>query len=198
LREAAASFITSATSKAGFPPDDLPEVALLGRSNVGKSSLLNALCGTRRLARTSAQPGRTRAVNFFRVGNELVFADLPGYGYARVPEALRVSWERLASEYLLGRRALRLSLLLVDARHDAMESDLTLRQFLEHHRLPYLVAATKADKLGRGELVRREAAIRRDVGAGALGVVATSATTGAGIDALWKAIRQQLRGRAIA
>jgi GTP-binding protein len=167
----------------------LPEVAFLGRSNVGKSSLLNALAGTRNLARVSARPGHTRLVNFYRVGHEMYLADLPGYGYARVPEAMRRGWEDLVTSYLVGREPLALGVFLVDLRHDPMEGDELLRTFLDHHGVPYVIAATKADTLGRGEARRRVQALRRGLGLTALDVVAVSAKTGEGMSSLWRTVR---------
>jgi GTP-binding protein len=167
----------------------LPEVALLGRSNVGKSSVLNALAGSRGLARVSSRPGRTQTVNFFRAGHELYLADLPGYGYARVPEETRRGWERLAVSYLDGRDALALCVFLVDARHEPMEGDEMLRAWLEDRRLPYVLAANKADKLGRGEQARRVSALRKWAGPCGRDVIAVSARDGMGIDSLWAVIR---------
>lgn len=164
-------------------------MAFLGRSNVGKSSLLNALAGARDLARVSSRPGHTRLVNFYRVGNEMYLADLPGYGYARVSEAMRRGWEELVTSYLVGREPLVLGIFLVDLRHEPMEGDLTLRTFLDHQGLPYVVAATKADTMGRGEVKRRTEALRNGVGRTAVDVVAVSAKTGDGVPALWKTIR---------
>lgn len=165
-------------------------MALLGRSNVGKSSVLNALAGSRGLARVSSTPGRTQTVNFFRAGHELYLADLPGYGWARVPEETRRGWERLAVSYLDGRDALALCVFLVDARHDPMEGDEMLRAFLEDRRLPYVLAASKADKLGRDERARRVAALRKWTGPRGGDVMAVSARDGTGIDTLWAAIRE--------
>jgi GTP-binding protein len=164
-------------------------VAFLGRSNVGKSSLLNALAGTPNLARVSSKPGHTRLVNFYRVGNEMYLADLPGYGYARVSEAMRRGWEKLVTSYLVGREPLALGVFLVDLRHEPMEGDLMLQAFLARQRLPYVIAAAKADTLGRGEVARRTEALRRGIGRGASDVVPVSATTGDGVPALWKTIR---------
>jgi GTP-binding protein len=183
------TFAGSAVSPQQFPRDGLPEVAFLGRSNVGKSSLLNALSGTRSLARVSSRPGRTQMVNFFRVNDEMYLADLPGYGYARVPESVRRGFEGLVTSYLVGRKPLALCLFLVDARHDPMEGDEVLQAFLDREGLPYVVAATKADKLGRGELARRMAALRQGLGRTARDVVAVSAVTRMGMDALWRGIR---------
>ena len=164
-------------------------MAFLGRSNVGKSSLLNALVGMRNLARISARPGHTRLVNFYRVGHEFYLADLPGYGYARVPEAMRRGWEDLVTSYLVGREPLALGVFLVDPRHEPMEGDELLRTFLDHHGLPYVIAATKADTLGRGEVTRRVEALRRGLGRRALDVLPVSAKTGEGLQPLWKTIR---------
>jgi GTP-binding protein len=189
------TFAGSAASPEQFPRDGLPEVAFLGRSNVGKSSLLNALVGSPALARVSSEPGRTRLVNFFRVGDELYLADLPGYGYARVPEALRLGWERLVSAYLVGRAPLALCLFLVDVRHPPSEGDRTLKRFLDEQGLRYAVAATKADKLGRGELARRRRDLAAELGAGALGLTTVSATTRDGIDELWRTIRAATKER---
>lgn len=182
-------FWGSATSPTQFPRDGLPEVAFLGRSNVGKSSLLNALAGARGLARVSSTPGRTRLVNFFRVGNELYFADLPGYGYAKVSAAERRGFERLVRGYMEGRAPLALGVFLVDARHEPGDNDLTLRGYLEALRVPFVLAATKIDKLGRGDGLRRVAALRAGLGRDALEVVATSATTKTGVETLWNVIR---------
>ena len=168
-------------------------MAFLGRSNVGKSSLLNALAGARDLARVSSRPGRTRLVNFYRVGNEMYLADLPGYGYARVPEAMRQGWEKLVTSYLVGREPLVLGVFLVDLRHEPMEGDRMLQAFLDHHRLPYVVAATKADTMGRGEATRRTQALRRVIVRAAVVVVAVSAKTGDGVPALWGTIRAAAR-----
>jgi GTP-binding protein len=183
------TFAGSAAGPEQFPRDGLPEVAFLGRSNVGKSSLLNALSSQKSLARVSSSPGRTRLVNFFRVDNELYFVDLPGYGYAKAPASERENWERLVTSYLVGRDPLALCLFLVDARHEPQPHDETLRAFLDHFGLPRLVVATKADKLGRGELKRHQAALGRTLGAGAHDVIPVSAQTGDGIDELWRAIR---------
>src|SRR5262249_33102403 len=123
------------------------EIAFLGRSNVGKSSLINALAGQKGLAFTSNKPGCTQAINFYRVGGEYHFADLPGYGYARVAEYRRLEWKKLIDSYLLERQALDLCIVVLDARRGWMASDLDLTRWLEIHRKPYLVVATKMDKL---------------------------------------------------
>jgi len=168
-------------------------VAFLGRSNVGKSSLLNALTATRNLARVSSRPGHTRLVNFYRVRNELYLADLPGYGYARVPESMRQGWEELVRSYLVGRAPLALGVFLVDLRHEPMEGDRMLRAFLDDQGLPYVIAAAKADTLGRGQATARVRALRGDLGRRAVDVLPVSAKTGDGIPELWRTIRAAAR-----
>jgi GTP-binding protein len=193
------TFAGSASSPAQFPRDGLPEVAFLGRSNVGKSSLLNALAGVRGLARVSADPGRTRVVNFFRVSGaekpggagrgDLYLVDLPGYGYAKAPRDVRESFETIAVSYLSGRDTLRLCVFIVDARHEPADRDEVLRAWLSHHGLPHVVAANKVDALGRHEAARRVREIAAGVGREARLVVGVSAERGAGLDELWNEIR---------
>jgi len=183
----AAEFIMSATSPGRFPDTGCPEVAFLGRSNVGKSTLLNCLLAVKGLARTSATPGCTQAINFFRTGGGWVFADLPGYGYARAPLSEKARWKRLVESYLLARDNLVLSVLLLDARRGWMEPDMDLKQWLEFHRKPYVVVATKMDKLkSHQDRERGLAAIREQYPGGPL--VPFSAVTGQGVKELWQAI----------
>ena len=169
-------FVTSATTRAGFPPPGLPEVAFVGRSNVGKSSLLNRLAGQRGLALVSRTPGRTRMVNFFEVSSSHRLVDLPGYGYARVPEPLRAGWEDLVLSYLTARESLVLNLLLVDARRDPLESDLRVLELLASSERPVAVVATKIDKLKSGQAASQLRRLSQAFGAdGKLPVVACSA-----------------------
>jgi len=182
-----AEFIISAANPGLFPRVDLPEIAFLGRSNVGKSSLLNALTKSRRLAFTSSKPGCTQAINFYRVAGQFSFADLPGYGYARVSKTTRADWKDLIESYLLDRRELCLSLLLLDARRGWMEKDLELKQWLEYHRRPVVVVATKVDKLkNQKEQHQCLSGIRNLLPDGEM--VAFSAITGQGVREIWQAI----------
>ena len=142
-----AQFVTSAARPEQFPAETLPEIAFLGRSNVGKSSLLNCLTGQKKLAFTSAKPGCTQLVNFYRIDGQFHFVDLPGYGYARVPAGIVFEWKQLIEQYLLQRRSLELCFLILDARRGWMDKDLELRQWLEFHNRRYMVIATKTDKL---------------------------------------------------
>ena len=199
MKQQSVTFSGSASSPAQFPGDGVPEVAFLGRSNVGKSSLLNALAGTKGLARVSSEPGRTRLINFFLVKGakkpgsaargDFFLVDLPGYGYAKAPKKVKEGWERLVNSYLGQRDPLRLCVFIVDARHEPTEGDEMLREWLDHHRQPYVVAANKIDKMGRGEASRRTQALARSLGAGALALIPVSATKKTGIDELWNTIR---------
>lgn len=170
-----------------FPAPSLPEVAFLGRSNVGKSSLINSLIGVKGLARTSSTPGRTQAVQFYRVEGKWHFVDLPGYGYAKVPVAHTQAWKSLIESYLTGRGTLRLCLLLLDSRRGWMEMDLELQRWLEHRSLPYLVVATKFDKLKtQSERVKLMAALRGQQPG--IEPLTFSAVTGQGVREIWQAI----------
>jgi len=153
-----AEFVTSAARPDQFPAETLPEIAFLGRSNVGKSSLLNCLTGQKGLAFTSARPGCTQLINFYRVDGQFQFVDLPGYGYARVPALVTSQWKQLIEGYLLQRKSLELCFLILDARRGWMDKDLDLRQWLEFHDRRYRVIATKVDKLKSQNKIRQEVA----------------------------------------
>ena len=163
-----AEFLVSASDPRGFPRPDLPELAFAGRSNVGKSSLLNALVGVPGLARTSNTPGRTRLVNWFRVepphGKPVAFVDLPGYGYAKVSKTERAAWRPLVEAYLGRRQVLRAVLLLVDARRGGEEDEADLLAYLADAEIPSQVVLTKADKLAKAKRKPAAAAVRRDLG----------------------------------
>jgi GTP-binding protein len=152
LFAAEARFIAGAASPSALPPERLPEIAFVGRSNVGKSSLVNALTGRRVLARISNRPGRTRQVNFFDLGDRLTLVDLPGYGYAEASKATVKSWTGLVRHYLQTRAALRRVCLLIDARHGIKEVDRPLMGMLDAAGVSYQVVLTKADKAGMDEL----------------------------------------------
>ncbi len=191
-----AAIVASAPGRAAFPEASLPEVAFLGRSNVGKSSLLNRLAGRRGLARTSATPGKTRLIHFFdlerRDGVRLRFVDLPGYGYARVSQREREGWGRLVEGYLAERENLRLAVLLQDARRDASDDERNLLAWLAEQGVASACVATKADKLKPSVRTRRLRDLARQLECGEEGLVVTSALRGEGLPALWALIDQQL------
>jgi GTP-binding protein len=184
-----AEFVVSSGKPDTFPSDRLPEIAFLGRSNVGKSSLINALTGQKKLAFTSNTPGRTQTINFYRVGGEFYFVDLPGYGYARVPAEFAAQWKSLIEQYLKNRERLKLSLLVLDARRGWMEKDLDLKRWLEHHGKPYLVVATKVDKLNQSEQEHGLRAIRKE----GVEPLPFSALSGRGVREIWQAITKTLQ-----
>jgi len=160
IKITSAEFVTSAVKTADYPAGELPEVALAGRSNVGKSSLLNKLIGRRSLARISNTPGRTRLINFFLVNGLFHLVDLPGYGYAKVPVAERESWRKMVEGYLTTSRSLKGVALLVDSRHQPTTLDLQMHGWLIHRNIPAVVVATKADKLSRMRLLQSLKTIR--------------------------------------
>jgi GTP-binding protein len=181
-----AQHITSAAGPDHFPAETLPEIAFLGRSNVGKSSLLNCLTGKKGLAYTSANPGCTQLINFYSVDGTCHFVDLPGYGYARVPLAVKAEWQQLIESYLLNSKTLELAVVLLDARRGWMEKDLELKNWLEYQNLRYVVVATKVDKLNQREEYRGLAAIREKIADSDL--LPFSAVTGRGAREIWQAI----------
>jgi GTP-binding protein len=132
----------------------MPEVAFCGRSNVGKSSLLNVLTNARGLARTSSSPGRTQLINFFLVNERIYFVDLPGYGFARAPKEVKKNWGQMIENYLVNRRQLKLAVLLVDGRRPPAESDITMKRWLDYQQIPNAIILTKADKISRNQLNR--------------------------------------------
>jgi GTP-binding protein len=187
-----AEFVTSAVAPEGYPKGELPEVAFMGRSNVGKSSLINSLLGNRKLARTSNTPGRTQLINFFSINGRFLFVDLPGYGYAKVPEHVRRQWGTMVENYLANRSELVLSLLLTDSRHAPTENDLRLKSWLEYHKIPFVVVCTKADRLSNNQLRNslRTAAATLDMPVDAL--YPYSSVTGRGGDRIWRVIAERV------
>lgn len=144
-------FVISAVKPAQYPEDALPEIALAGRSNVGKSSLINCLIQRKNLARTSSKPGKTQTINFYRLNDQFYFADVPGYGFARVSKSIRQSWGRMIERYMTSRENLRAVIQVVDIRHPPSKDDEQMFAFLQYHQLPTIVVATKADKISRNQ-----------------------------------------------
>jgi GTP-binding protein len=188
-----AEFLKSAFKEDDWPRDLLPEIAFLGRSNVGKSSLINSLLSVHGLARTSSTPGRTQSLNFFQINDKLRFVDFPGFGYARVPKQIKSSWGEMATSYLAKRPRLVLSIHIVDSRHEPTKQDLQLHEWLEESNRPLLTVATKSDKLSNNELRNNLERIARVLNDDS--VMAYSAKSGRGREELWRAIRNAIESK---
>jgi len=186
-------FLASAASPDQFPPETTPEFAFLGRSNVGKSTLLNSLVNQKRLAFVSSTPGRTQTINFYRMGSRLCLVDLPGYGYAKIPPSQTGHWKALADAYLKDRQTLELALLLIDSRRGWMDADRKLRDFLEHYQRPYMVVATKMDKLNRREEDKGMKEMRAEVPGRE--IMPFSALSGRGVREIWQTISKTKTAR---
>jgi GTP-binding protein len=182
-------FIKSATRPLQYPPPTLPEIAFAGRSNVGKSSLINALVGRKNLAKTSNTPGRTQLINFFSVNGKISFVDLPGYGFAKVARSVKKNWGEMIEAYLRQRTNLALVVLILDIRRVPSEDDLSLRDWLDHYRIPYLYVLTKSDKLSNNQSVKQKRIIEKILNVFKEGkLILFSAKTQKGKDNLWKVL----------
>ncbi|MBP6915455.1 MAG: ribosome biogenesis GTP-binding protein YihA/YsxC [Smithellaceae bacterium] len=182
-----AEFIKSATQVSQYPLPTLPEIAFAGRSNVGKSSLINALLGRKNLAKTSNTPGRTQLINFFTINDKISFVDLPGYGFAKVARSVKENWGEMIEAYLRQRTNLALVVLILDIRRVPNEDDLSLRDWLDHYRIPYLYVLTKSDKLSNNQSVKQKRIIEKILNASKEEkLILFSAKTQKGKDDLWK------------
>jgi GTP-binding protein len=190
VRISSARFVKSAKQANDFPKDRKPEIAFCGRSNSGKSSLLNALTNSQGLARTSSSPGRTQLINFFLVDGLAYYVDLPGYGYAKVPKGIRDTWGEMIESYLRNREPLKLAIMLVDSRIPPTDSDQTMKEWLDHFGIPNLVVLTKSDKISRNELTKALRICAETLQTKE--IIAFSAITGFGKDAILKKIRDAI------
>jgi GTP-binding protein len=190
MKITSAIFIKSATQPAHYPEDPYPEVAFAGKSNVGKSSLINVLVHRKKLALTSSTPGRTRLLNFFLINNRFSFVDLPGYGFARVSLEEKMSWGLMVERYLKERRALGLVVLILDIRRDPSEDDLSLMKWLRIYNKNFIVVLTKADKVSKSRAKVRMNSIKKNLGMPVERVILFSARTGEGKTEIWNAISE--------
>lgn len=180
-----------AVEKNQYPKSNLPEVSFVGRSNVGKSSLINTMINRKSLARTSKTPGKTRTINFYNVEDLLYFVDLPGYGYAKISRSESEKWGAMIESYLKGREQLKAIILLVDIRHEPSANDKMMYEWLKHYNHPFIVVATKADKISRGRRDKHYSVIRKALGLKRDDVlIGFSSEAKDGKDMLWEVIEE--------
>jgi GTP-binding protein len=183
-----AEFITSATKPDQYPPLKYPEMAFAGRSNVGKSSLINTLVNRKRLVKTSSTPGRTQLINFFDINNRITFVDLPGYGYAKVPTAVRKKWGPMIETYLSGRRSLKGVVVIMDIRRVPREEEHNLIAWLAHYSIARILVLTKTDKLSKTKQDKQRAAVVRSLDVDSSELIMFSTKSRKGREDVWDAI----------
>ncbi|MBN1900913.1 YihA family ribosome biogenesis GTP-binding protein [Candidatus Sumerlaeota bacterium] len=189
-----AEFIKSGVKPADFIKDHLPQIAFAGRSNVGKSSLINSLLSRKNIAKTSRTPGRTQLVNFFKINGTFYFVDLPGYGYAKVPLSVKKTWNRMIESYLKDNPALRLLVFILDIRHEPSPLDRTLQEWLTAWNVPYVCVATKSDKISRSAQARQFKIIRDSLSLPeSVLLIPCSAKTKLGCGEIWMAIEDSMK-----
>ncbi|MFY0998401.1 ribosome biogenesis GTP-binding protein YihA/YsxC [Streptococcus sp. AD045-1] len=188
-----AEILLSAANKSHYPQDEIPDIALAGRSNVGKSSFINTLLNRKNLARTSGKPGKTQLLNFFNIDDKLRFVDVPGYGYAKVSKTERAKWGKMIEEYLTSRENLRAVVSLVDFRHEPSADDVQMYEFLKYYEIPVIVVATKADKIPRGKWNKHESIIKKKLDFDKNDdFIVFSSVNKDGLDAAWDAILEKI------
>ena len=188
-----AKFYKSVFKKSSLPTGQIPEIAFSGRSNVGKSSLINTLINRKGIAKTSSTPGRTQSINFIDINNSLYFVDLPGYGYARVPDSVKKDWRQLIEGYLEKRENLKLVILIIDSRRDPREDEAQFADWLKLNGISYAVVITKIDKLKKGKRLKSYSAWQKFLGVE--NVLPFSAVTGDGKGGIWSIIEQHLNAK---
>ena len=188
-----AEFVSSFVDIQSLPVDNLPEIALVGRSNVGKSSLINKVVNRKNLAKSSSTPGKTRTINYYILNSAWYMVDLPGYGFAKVSKGEREKWGRLIEKYLSNREQLRGVIQLLDIRHPPTENDIAMKQWLEHHEIPILLVATKIDKVSRNEKNKNLAIIKKTLNLpGDQNPIVFSAESGEGLTEVKEALEEIL------
>ncbi|WP_042345547.1 ribosome biogenesis GTP-binding protein YihA/YsxC [Bacillus massiliigorillae] len=194
MKITSAEIVISAVRKEQYPEGDLPEFALAGRSNVGKSSFINKMLNRKSLARTSSKPGKTQTLNFFIINEEFHFVDVPGYGYAKVSKSERAAWGKMIETYLTSREQLKAALLIVDLRHPPTKDDVMMYDFFKHHEIPVIVIATKADKIPKGKWQKHLKITKEtlDLEKGDE-IILFSSETGQGKDVAWNALAARMK-----
>ncbi len=183
-----AEFITSAAKPSQYPPAILPEIAFAGRSNVGKSSLINTILNRKRLVKTSRTPGRTQLINFFEINKAFTFVDLPGYGYAKVPASVKKTWGPMIETYLSTRKTLKGVVLIMDIRREQGRQELDFIDWLEYYSIPSILILTKTDKLSKTKQIKQRLLIEKDLGEDNNDLVLFSAKSRRGKDDVWDAV----------
>lgn len=188
-----AEIMLSAVSKSQYPDDNQPEIALAGRSNVGKSSFINTLLNRKNLARTSSKPGKTQQLNFYNIDNQLRFVDVPGYGYAKVSKTERAKWAKMIETYLTERPNLCAVVSLIDFRHDPTADDIQMYEFLKYYNIPAIIVATKADKVPRGRWNKQEALLKKKLAFDPSDrFLIFSSFTKEGVEEAWQVIQEMI------
>jgi GTP-binding protein len=192
-----AEFVISAVKPHQYPEDALPEIALAGRSNVGKSSLINKMIQRKNLARTSSQPGKTQQLNYYRINGQLYFVDFPGYGYAKVSKTQREQWGQMIETFLKDREPLKMVLLILDVRHEPSKDDRLMFDWLKYYDIPTCIVITKADKIPRSKWEKHIKMVKETLGADPRHrFVLFSSETGLGRDELWAVIQEAITEQA--
>jgi len=194
MKITSADFIKSSFRPHDYPPDALPEVAFAGKSNVGKSSLINTLVNRKKLARTSSTPGRTQSINFFRINEKISFVDLPGYGFAKVPLKIKQQWKPMVEAYLKSRKNLCLVIVILDSRREPTRDDLNLLEWLTFYKVQILVVVTKVDKISKNQKIKQRTMVKKMLKIEESQIVTFSAVNGEGKEELWKKILSKLSG----
>jgi len=187
-------FIKSAVEISHYPAESLPEIAFAGRSNVGKSSLINSLLNKKNLVKVSSSPGKTRLINFFKINNQFSFVDLPGYGFARVPPDIKKKWGKMVETYLKKRRNLKIVILILDIRHTPTENDEKMLEWLDHYKIQTVFIANKSDKIKKREKNKQVQTILNTLKRPDGRAIVYSSKNKEGIKDLWKIIEQAIRG----
>lgn len=185
--------VISAVRPDQYPEDGLPEFALAGRSNVGKSSFINRMIGRKALARISSKPGKTQTLNFYKIEEQLFFVDVPGYGYAKVSKTEREAWGKMIERYITGREVLRAVVLIVDLRHSPTNDDCMMYDFLKHYNIPCIVVATKADKIPKGKWDKHKKVVKETLNMDSEdSLIVFSSDTGLGFEQAWEEIENKM------
>ncbi|KUP05896.1 GTP-binding protein [Bacillus coahuilensis p1.1.43] len=188
-----AEIVISAVRPEQYPDDNLPEFALAGRSNVGKSSFINKMLGRKSLARISSKPGKTQTLNFYIIEEQLYFVDVPGYGYAKVSKTERAAWGKMIETYFTSRDKLEAAVLIVDLRHPPTKDDIMMYDFIKHYEIPVIIIATKADKIPKGKWDKHKKVVKDTLQLEKGDeIIVFSSETGLGKDKAWEAIKRYM------